>query len=184
MGDTPGLEPAADVGAWLQSRKTDQVKGYINQVKDQHRKDLLPFINERAQMVMAQRQERDDLKTKQYQRWIAETKARQERLNKGLRGIFDRLTGAHSATIKLNEREALNCLHRDQEQRDRLILAQMTERKDLQTRARTIRDRHKVERQHLAKTIATYLKRPKPNIPGLDHASRQRNRSPGLSFDR
>ncbi|GFE52385.1 hypothetical protein So717_41380 [Roseobacter cerasinus] len=96
----------------------------------------------------------------------------------------DRLTGTHSVTIKRNEREALICLHRDQEQRDRLILAQMTERKDLQTRARTIRDRHKIERQHLAKTIATYLKRPKPNISGPDQALRRRNRSPGLNFDR
>ncbi|GFE49744.1 hypothetical protein So717_14970 [Roseobacter cerasinus] len=161
LGTTPDLQPAADVGAWLQSRKTDQVKNYISQVKDQHRKDMLPFVNERAQMVMAQRKERDDLKAKQHQRWVEETRARQDRLNKGLRGIFDRLTGTHSAAIKRNEREALTCLHRDQEQRDRLILTQMTERKEIQTRASTIRDRHKIERQHLAKTIATYLKRPK-----------------------
>lgn len=184
LGDAPDLQPAADVGAWLQSRKTDQVKGYIAQVKDQHRKDMLPFINERAQMVMYQRQERENLKAKQDQRWVEETKARQDRLNKGLRGIFDRLIGTHSATIKRNEREALICAHRDQEQRDRLILAQITERKGLQTHARTIRDRHKVERQHLAKTIATYLKRPKPNISGPDHVSRRHNHRPRLSFDR
>ncbi|GFE50835.1 hypothetical protein So717_25880 [Roseobacter cerasinus] len=60
----------------------------------------------------------------------------------------------------------------------------MAERKDLQTHARTIRDRHTDERQHLAKTIATYLKRPKPDISSPDHPSRRRNRPSGLSFDR
>ncbi|GFE48786.1 hypothetical protein So717_05390 [Roseobacter cerasinus] len=53
LGTTPDLQPAAEVAAWLQSRKTDQVKDYIAQVNDQHRKDMLPFINERAQMVIA-----------------------------------------------------------------------------------------------------------------------------------
>ncbi|WP_159978001.1 hypothetical protein [Roseobacter cerasinus] len=81
------------------------MKDYIAQVKDQHRKDTLPFVSERARMVMAQRAERDDLKAKQDQRWIEETKARQDRLNTGLRGIFNRLTGTHRATIKRNERE-------------------------------------------------------------------------------
>lgn len=184
LGNAPDLQPVTDVSAWLRSRKTDQVKDYIAQVKDQHSKDMLPLVNQRAQMVIAQRAERERLKDKQEQRWIAETKIRSDGLNKGLRGLFDRLTGTHSAMIKRNEREALSCVHRDQEQRDRLILAQIAERKELQNRAITIRDKHKVERQYLAKTIATYIKRPKPNVTHTDRASRQRIRRPGLDFDR
>ncbi|WP_417674812.1 relaxase/mobilization nuclease domain-containing protein [Pseudodonghicola sp.] len=180
LGDPADLPTVADVEAKLRLKKTEQVHDYIQQVKDRHVQDMQPFNEERAMMVLAQRQERADLNAKQEQRWIEETKARSDRLNKGLRGLFDRLTGAHRKTVQENERAAKTCAHRDQEQRDRLILAQMTERKGLQERAKAIKAKHRKDRALLAKTIAAYLRR-----PTVEHgASQTQHRSRGPSLDR
>lgn len=127
-------------------------------------------------MVRAQREERKNLKAKQDQRWINETKERQARLNGGLRGLFDRITGAHRKTQKTNEREALYCLHRDQEQRNTLVYAQMAERRTLLERALPVRKRHNQERSQLAKTVRIYMKRPEPE--------RVSKRSRGLGLSR
>ncbi len=182
VGDTSQLPSVADTASMLRAKKTDQVRDYITQIKDRHAQDMQPFVDERAAMVMSQREERKELNTKQEQRRRLETKARMDRLNKGLRGLFDRLTGAHRRTVKRNEREALSCAHRDQEQRDSLILAQMTDRKELQDRAKAIKAKHRKDRQHLAKTIAAYIRR-----PTVDRSSSQEHgirRLQGPSLDR
>ncbi|SMX30823.1 hypothetical protein OCA8868_00049 [Octadecabacter ascidiaceicola] len=114
LGDASDLDSVAAVTSWLKDRKTEQVKGFIRQVKAKHTNDMQPFLDERAEMVAAQRKERADLKAKQDARWTKETKERQERLSGGLRGLFDRITGAHRKTQKANEQEALNSLNRDQ----------------------------------------------------------------------
>lgn len=181
VGDVSNLPSVTDTTTMLHAKKTDQVRDYIQQIKDRHQEEMQPLVGERAVIVRAQREERDDLKSKQEQRRIAETKARMDRLNKGLRGLFDRLTGAHRKIIKRNEREAMACAQRDQEQRDDLIIAQMAERKDLQSRAKDIRARHKKDRQHLAKTIAAYIKR--PTVDRSSSQGRTRRRSPGPSLD-
>ena len=165
----------------LKSKKTKQVTDYIGQVKDRQAREMHPFVKQRATMVKAQRDEREHLKAKQEERWTEETKQRQARLNGGLRGLFDRIAGAHRKTQKANEQEALTCLRRDQEQREALIQAQMAERRTLLERALPVRKRHKQERSMLARTIRLYQMRPEPE--GARH-SQTRNRNVGLSIDR
>ncbi len=178
--DEADLPTVADVFSKLRLKKTEQVQDYIQQIKDRHVQDMQPLVNERLALVTSQRQERLDLKAKQEQRRIGETKARSDRLNKGLRGLFDRLTGAHRRTVQENERAAIACAHRDQEQRDRLILAQIKERKGLQEHAKAIKAEHRKGRVLLAKNIAAYLRR-----PTVEHgASHTRQRSRGPSLDR
>ncbi|MEL7106285.1 MAG: relaxase/mobilization nuclease domain-containing protein [Pseudomonadota bacterium] len=169
----PSVEATLQI---LKSKKTKQVTDYIDQVKGRHAREIRPFVEDRAKMVKAQRKERANLKAKQEDRWINENKERQERLNGGLRGLFDRITGAHRKTQKTNERESLACLHRDQEQRDTLIHAQMAERRTLLERALPIRKRHKQDRSMLAKTVNLYLRKPT--------SEPMRNRSPGLALER
>jgi len=159
LADGSDLESVAEVRTWLHERKTKQVQGYIRQVKAKHTEEMRPFIEERSAMVKAQRKERTVLKTKQEERWIRETEDRQDRLNGGLRGLFDRITGVHRKTQRRNEREALYCTHRDQEQRDTLIYAQMAQRRELLDRVIPIRKRHKQERSQTAKTVRQYMQR-------------------------
>ena len=160
LGSPDDLPSVTDTASRLKQQKTDQVRRYIGQVKDRHNREMRPFLHERTKMVKAQREERADLKAKQQHRWIAETKARQDRLNKGLRGLFDRITGAHRKTKRLNETDALACQRRDQEQRDRLIQSQIIERKALQSRAGKVRHKHEQECKLMGKTVASYVRRP------------------------
>jgi len=159
LGDASEMDSVSTVTEWLKTRKTEQVLGYVRQVKAKHSNEMQPFHDERAEMVAAQRKERDDLKKKQDERWAKETKQRQDRLNGGLRGLFDRITGAHRKTQRRNERDAVICAHRDQEQRDTLIYAQMAERRRLFDRVKPVRNRHKQERIKIAKTIRGYIRR-------------------------
>lgn len=75
--------------------------------------------------------EREALKKRQDVREFKEIKIRQERFNKGLRGLFDRITGAYGKTKKQTELEVYQSAMRDQKQRDALIFRQMGQRRQL-----------------------------------------------------
>ncbi|GAB5489665.1 MAG: hypothetical protein Pars2KO_32350 [Parasphingorhabdus sp.] len=79
--------------------------------------------------------ERKSLIARQEKRELKEIQARQERFNKGLRGLFDRITGAYSRTKNHNELETYQAAKRDQKQRDALIFKQTEERKQLALRS-------------------------------------------------
>ncbi|UWR57080.1 relaxase/mobilization nuclease domain-containing protein [Phaeobacter inhibens] len=177
LGAPGALPSVAETQSTLRSRMTEQVKGYVDQIKSRHADEMHPYSEAHAAMVTAQRTERKTLKDKQEARWIKETKARSDRLNKGLRGLFDRLTGKSRKAQKQNEREAMACAKRDQDQRDDLILAQMKDRRGLQKDARTVLSRHKEDRKLLAKNISAYLRRTPPNAEQTKAAARERKRS-------
>jgi len=177
LGSPNELRSVAETQSYLRSRMTQQVKSYINQIKTRHTDELEPYLEARAGMVTAQRAERKDLKDKQEQRWIAETKIRSDRLNKGLRGLFDRLSGKAKRTRLDNEREAMESAKRDQDQRDNLIIAQMRDRQGLQKDMRATRDRHKEERKILARNIADYLRRSPPDADQAQEMQRQQERT-------
>ena len=90
-------------------------------------------------MTRRQRVEREYLQHAQAQRWEDEVKARQERFNKGLRGLLDRVTGRRRQIKQHNEREALHAQARDREEKDRLIFRHLEQRRRLQARMARLR---------------------------------------------
>jgi hypothetical protein len=89
---------------------------------------------------------------------MQEARARAERLNKGLRGLWDNLTGSAAKVKQRNEHEAWQAIKRDQMQRDELIKAQMLERQMLQRQIETLRKKHAQERRMLARDIAQSIR--------------------------
>ncbi|WP_208352868.1 relaxase/mobilization nuclease domain-containing protein [Pseudaestuariivita rosea] len=146
LGSPDNLPSVDDTKSTIRSKVTDQIRGYINQIKDRHDRDLEPLRAEHRAMTKAHRAERQRFKDGQDKRWVEETKTRSDRLNKGLRGLFDRITGTHKAMQKRNEVEALQCARRDQKQRDRLVIAQMSERRELQRRFKDLKARQRQDR--------------------------------------
>ena len=63
-----------------------------------------------------------------------ETLQRQERFNKGLRGLFDRVTGKHRQLKEQNERETLQAQIRDRAEKDKLIFQHLDQRRTLHSR--------------------------------------------------
>jgi len=185
LGSPDNLPSVDETKSTIRSKVTDQMRGYIGQVTGKHRQDAEPLIAEKNRLTAWHRVERQRLKEAQDQRWLEETKARSERLNKGLRGLFDRLTGKARETRHQNELDAYRCAKRDQAQRDALVVDQMRDRRALQKRFVQLRDKQRHDRRVLARTIMQSLK-------ALRHSNtsqtqertlhRRRNRGPDLSL--
>ena len=158
LGSPENLPSVDEEQSNIRSKITDQMRGFISDIKDRQRHDLAPLRDKQREMALAHCEERKRLKHCQEQRWIEETKARSDRLNKGLRGLFDRLTGAHKAVQKRNEMEAMEAARRDQRHRDLLTNEQMRERMSLQKQVQKMRRNHQEERRLLVVDIRQVFK--------------------------
>ncbi|MEM7530486.1 MAG: relaxase [Pseudomonadota bacterium] len=87
---------------------------------------------DRARMIARHRTERTLVDAGQTKRWQAEAATRSARLGTGLSGLWQRVTGRRSKIRVRNEREALEALTRDRAERQRLIEAQLAERRQLE----------------------------------------------------
>lgn len=154
LGDPNDLASVTDTKETIKSKVTGKIHTFIDQTRDHHEQQLKPLYIQRKDMVESHRRERKLLKQGQEQRWQQETKDRSDRLNKGLKGLWQHLSGTASKIKRQNEKEAWLSLRRDKKQRDDLIKVQMQDRQILQKEIEKIRRRHAKERQILAREIA------------------------------
>ena len=105
---------------------------------------------QRKAMVDRHRHARRQLKAAQQTRRDQEVTARQARYNKGLLGLWDRLTGTHSRIKTQNEHETLQAHERDQREKDTLIFTQLGERRELQHALRHAAGMHHKQTSNLA----------------------------------
>lgn len=105
-------------------------------------KELAPLLDRRTAMKELHTLERQKLDEGQRKRAIAESTIRAERLRGGVAGLWDRMTGQRSATVKQNEAEAYQAFRRDRDQRHALIADQMKDRRALQREIVAVRQRH------------------------------------------
>lgn len=130
----------------VEAAKTELAQGvyaalgrHIKEAKRQHRDAMTPLEARREAMTAEHRDERRTLLDRQRMRWEVETRERAARLNTGLRGLWDRVTGRHRETQSRNLVEAHAALKRDQEQRGELVAAQSLERRELQLEIKAAR---------------------------------------------
>ena len=151
LGSPEGLASVSDVRADIKSRVTEQFKAYIAETRAKHRRDAQPLMDQKVALISKHRAERKALKDGQDKRWQEETQARLSRLNGGLRGLFDRITGKNSKIKRQIEAEAYQAAKRDQAQRDDLVMAQSKECKALQTQFVSLRRKQKEDRKIVAR---------------------------------
>lgn len=94
-----------------------------------------------------------------------EERARKERFNTGLHGLFDRVTGEHTRTKNQNDLEAFKAAKRDEKQRDDLILRRLQKQRDLAKR----HEQATVKPQAIRAELRTDLER----LEALRHRSRK-----------
>lgn len=146
LGDPTRLNSVDQTKQTIAEKVTDRIRTYIDQVDDKHDRDREPLDAQKQHMKQEHRIERQQLKAKQTERWIAETTERSARLNTGLRGLWQKLSGSAATTKKQNEKEAWHAAKRDQEQRDTLVKAQMKDRRKLQMEIDRQRRKHAKDR--------------------------------------
>ena len=106
----------------------------LEQIEQKYQPRLVPLKQQRQDMIAQHQGERDRMKAKQDERWQQEVVQRQARLSRGLKGLWQRLTGRHQTLQQRNDLSTLDALKRDQQQRDDLIYAQLQERQALQNK--------------------------------------------------
>lgn len=164
LGDPNGLQSVDETHALIQSKVTDKMHDFMDDVDRKHAEDFARLNQQRQEIVQAHRKERAKLKAAQKERWNAETKVRSAKLNTGLRGLWDSLTGSASKIKTQNELEVWQSLKRDQEQRDGLVHAQMHDRRILQKDIERLRRKHAQNRQMLAKNVGQAMRMTVPDI--------------------
>lgn len=140
----------------------------------------------RLQMSRAQAAERQSLRQAQENRWHQEVMQRQERYNKGLRGLIDRFTGQRRRTKEQNERETHLAFERDRQERDRLVFSQLDQRRRLQARIERLKSYEDTRKEVLSQDVEQYRQMQSGTRKVADFKAQMRNRgrSRGLERDR
>ncbi len=158
LGETDDLPTIEQAKAGIAARMTDMLRGHIAKAEATHQKQAANLAFQKGQIVDRQRKERADLDAAQQRRWTKETNDRASRLNKGFRGLWDRVTGRHGRQERENEREALSALRRDRGEKDTLIERHLDERESFHQLARQTRDAHEKDVQQLHRDVAGYAR--------------------------
>ena len=139
----PDSLPGVDQAQQKLARDMDSALArHLQEARSHHKREMVPLEVRRRAMTDQHGAERTKLEAGQEARWVAETRARSERLNSGLRGLWQRFTGERWRIQERNEREAYEALQRDRRQRQDLIEMQLRERQDLQGQIREQRGRY------------------------------------------
>ncbi|MEO1046373.1 MAG: relaxase/mobilization nuclease domain-containing protein [Pseudomonadota bacterium] len=119
---------AKDMSAML-SRLQDEQYEKAAALKAEHN-------SQKQALVDQQRSERAAQDRLRLERQHQEQAERQARFRKGLAGLWDRLRGEHKRLTEQNRLEALASQQRDKVQRDALVFNQLTERRELNEKAK------------------------------------------------
>lgn len=111
---------------------------------------------ERRAIVERQRAERARQDTAQRERWSREMAERQQRFNRGLRGLLDRLTGQYARLRDQNIAETHQTLMREREERDALTFQHLNERRICAARQREAARELEDRKQELDSDLRRY----------------------------
>lgn len=152
FGEPEQLPSVEETKANIDTRLVERVQQFTSDIRKNSGARMEPLLEQKTQMVDRHQNERINLDEMQRQRWHQESEFSQTRLNTGIRGLWDRLTGQHSRITEQNEEEAWQAVMRDRQQRDELIQRQLQERLLLQLNINHVREAQDNEMEHL-KTI-------------------------------
>lgn len=157
LGPSEVLPGPQEVKARIAERMTDRLRTYIQETQARLKQQIQPFIQKKRSLQHQHQNERSQLQQKQEKRWQQEALERSQRLPKGFKGIWFRITGKYSKIREQNERETENCRSRDRGETQSLIDEQLTHRQRLQQQIQPVIENHKQKVHDLRKEIAKYL---------------------------
>ncbi len=116
-------------------RHTKEAKSHQNQNQEQSNA-------EREALTNQHKAARQNLQEQQKSRWIEETKERSDRINSGLRGLWQWVTGQKAQIQRQNIEEAQKAQERDRQETNQLLEHQMQEGRKLTQRQNIIEQDH------------------------------------------
>lgn len=143
LGKAETLRSVEETKAHIAKEMSPTFERLISETKNKGEEERSHIETKRLEMVTQQRAERQTLLQEQQVRCQREAQERSDRINKGLRGLWDRLTGRHKRVLEANTTAAKEAEQRDNRERDAQIRKQMNDRRKLQTDIQAARDREK-----------------------------------------
>lgn len=132
LGDPDDLPSVEEVKKQISERVAAKLNGFADEVRREFADARSGLYAQKKQLVQWQRHERKLLSEIQAVRWIEESRDRYERFRRGLRGLWDRITGRHARIAAQNQAECLAAETRDMKEHDDLVAQQLADRRSLQ----------------------------------------------------
>lgn len=136
---------------------TGRLKTYIQETQARLKQQVQPFIQKKRSFQHQHQNARSQLQQKQEKRWQQESLERSQRVPKGFKGIWFRITGKYYKIREQNERETETCRIRDRGEMQSLIDQQLTHRQKLQQQLQPIIEGHKQKVHDVRQEIARYM---------------------------
>ena len=151
LGDPKKLMSVDDAKTLIAKQLNSKFGDYLKQLSTKHAVQMNPLQDQKRDMTVQHRCERAKQCADHEKRQTQEQIQRSERLRKGFKGLWDRLTGTYQRTVKKNEHEATKCAARDLREKEALINGQLAKRQELQKQFTQLRKNQKQERLDLYK---------------------------------
>lgn len=132
MGDVSALPSMEETQAKIAGLVREKLTGFINSAASDFAQAAQGIEAKRLAMAERHRADRQALQGAQDDRWTKEAVERGTRFRRGLRGLWDRLTGQAAKLRDQNERETTQAAERDAREKQTLIERQLDERRRLQ----------------------------------------------------
>lgn len=139
-GNTDALPTVSDAKIQIAKDMSERLTMMQEQQQKAIQARLLLIKTNKSQMPQKHKKGRQTLKDKQEALRIQETQKSQDRYNKGLRGILDRIMGKHHRIKKQNEEESILAQKRDIREKDEMIFKQLEQSQKLQKRVDLLED--------------------------------------------
>jgi len=157
LGDPKSLPSVDEVKTQISNKMTHILEAYIKEVHEKIKKQKEPLLQRKQRLRKHHHEHRVALKEKHDERWQKETIERSQRLPRGLKAIWHRITGKYQKIRRKNERENEKCRVRDRDEKQAFIDRQLKERQVLQKEIQHIRNDRKLEILNLRQDIARYM---------------------------
>lgn len=171
LGDAATLPSVETAKASVGARMTPAIRRHVEESRARFQKHSVVLGQRKMEMTQRHRAERGQQKATQETEWQRETRARTERLPKGLRGLWHRITGRYRQIRSENEREAHRTQERHAGERQTLICRQRDERALLQKQVKELRSQQAALLLELRRDIGRYLRmaRARADSAALSH---------------
>ena len=169
IGREDDLPSASDVKQRIASEMSPVLRRHLDEARASWRDLSTTLAFKKTAIRDRQREERQKLIERQETRRTQETRARAEKLPKGIKGLWARVTGKLSKLKDANEREAKICAKRDASEQDDLRFRHLSERRRLQAQVRTHRNQQAAKIWSLREDKLSYKRmQTKARIRGKD----------------
>lgn len=156
LGSEDALSSVNATKAEIGRRMTPAMRRHIDEARGQFRERERTLSNFKSEMTQLHRKARVKLDRRLDAEWQEETRARAARLPRGLRGLWDRLTGKYKQIRTRNEAEGDATRQRHAAERQALIEKQLEQRAVLQDRVKDLRSQQANQLAELRRDLGTY----------------------------